>query len=45
MVDWYVHPDLVDMNYVTNLIEMNKINYTDHPVTGKTIDWQNVKYI
>ena len=25
--DWYVHPELVDMNYISNLIEINKKNY------------------
>jgi hypothetical protein len=43
--DWYVHPDLVDMNYVNNLIEINKKNYVDHPITEKTINWKNIKYI
>ena len=42
--DWYVHPDLVDMNYVNNLIEKNRENYIYHPTTGKTIDWQSIKY-
>jgi hypothetical protein len=42
--DWYVHPDLVDMNYVTNLIELNKQNYVEHPITVKTIDWKNIQY-
>lgn len=43
--DWYVHPDLVDMNYVNNLIEINKTNYVNHPITKKTIDWTNIQYI
>ena len=43
--DWYVHPDLVDMDYVNNLIEMNKKNYAYHPVTEKTINWQDIEYI
>ena len=43
--DWYVHPDLVDMNYVNNLIENNKKNYVNHPITGKTINWENIQYI
>jgi len=42
--DWYVHPDLVDMNYVNSLIENNKTNYMNHPVTGKTINWQDIQY-
>lgn len=43
--DWYVHPDLVDMNYVNNLIEINKKNYVNHPITNKTINWKNIQYI
>jgi len=42
--DWYVHPDLVDMDYVNNLIENNKTNYMIQPVTGKTINWKDIKY-
>ena len=42
--DWYVHPDLVDMNYVNNLIENSKTYYTDHPICGKTIKWQDIQY-
>jgi hypothetical protein len=43
--DWYVHPDLVDMNYVNNLIENNKQFYVNHDLTGKTLNWQNIQYI
>jgi hypothetical protein len=43
--DWYVHPDLVDMNYVNNLIENNKKYYIHHPITEKTLKWQDIKYI
>jgi hypothetical protein len=43
--DWYVHPDLVDMTYVNNLMEINKKNYVEHPITEKTIDWKNVQYM
>jgi hypothetical protein len=43
--DWYVHPDLVDMNYVNNLIEINKKNYENHTITGNTINWKNIIYI
>jgi hypothetical protein len=42
--DWYVHPDLVDMNYVNSLIENNKQYYVNSSFTGKTIDWKNIKY-
>ena len=43
--DWYVHPDLVDITYVNKLIEYNKKYYTDHPITGKTINWEDIHYI
>jgi hypothetical protein len=43
--DWYVHPDLVDMNYVNKLIENNKKHYTIHPTTETTINWENIKYV
>ena len=43
--DWYVHPDLVDMNYVNSLIENNKNKYYEHPITGKTIKWENIQYM
>ena len=42
--DWYVHPDLVDMNYVNNLIENNKKNYTYHSITEKTINCRSIEY-
>lgn len=42
--DWYVHPDLVDMNYVNHLIENNKDQYVNHKITGKTINYKNIKY-
>lgn len=28
--DWYVHPDLVDMNYIEELINKNKNNYRNY---------------
>jgi len=43
--DWYVHPDLVDMDYVNKLIEINKKNYTPHSITGETIEWSNIEYL
>ncbi len=42
--DWYVHPELVDMNYVNYLIEKNKTKYVNHPITGKTINWKDIQY-
>jgi hypothetical protein len=43
--DWYVHPDLVDMKYVNNLILNNKDKYVPNENTIKSIDWKNIKYI
>jgi len=43
--DWYVHPDLVDMNYVNNLIEINKKHYYNHHITEKTIKYEDIEYI
>jgi hypothetical protein len=42
--DWYVHPDLVDMNYVNTLIQNNKNKYVNHPITGKTLNWEHIQY-
>jgi len=42
--DWYVHPELVDMNHVNNIIEKNKNNYVNNSITGKVINWKNVQY-
>jgi hypothetical protein len=45
--DWYVHPDLVDMNYISHLIENNKTNYINNNVNHtiiSTINWQNINY-
>lgn len=42
--DWYVHPSLVDMVVVEALIAANAANYVDNPITGKSIDWQAIKY-
>jgi hypothetical protein len=42
--DWYVHPDLVDMSYVDTLINNNKKYYSDHPITGKIINWKDIQY-
>jgi hypothetical protein len=42
--DWYVHPDLVDMNYVNALIENNNKYYINHPITEKTLNWKDIVY-
>ena len=42
--DWYIHPDLVDMNYVRQLMEVNSEYYVENSITGKTINWQDIHY-
>ena len=44
--DWYVHPNLVDMDYINNLISLNMEVYEDSPyeVIHKSINWQNIIY-
>lgn len=42
--DWYVHPDLVDMNYVNNIMEKTDKFYVNHPITGRMISWKNIQY-
>jgi len=42
--DWYVHPDLVNMNKVQKIIEINQNNYVNHPITGKAISWKKIQY-
>jgi len=42
--DWYVHPDLVDMNYIQQLIEKNEKNYKYNHITNKSINWQDIEY-
>tara|TARA_R110000824_G_scaffold116284_2_gene267644 strand:+ start:755 stop:1456 length:702 start_codon:yes stop_codon:yes gene_type:complete len=43
--DWYVHPDLVDMDYIKKLQSNNEANYgpffADIP---KTLNWENIEY-
>lgn len=51
--DWYVHPDLVDMDKVNSIIDLNKDNYksnvksqkffTESPVI-KSINWKDIVY-
>ena len=42
--DWYVHPDLVDMNYINKLVKQNDKYYVDNPITEKSINWKDIKY-
>ena len=48
--DWYVHPDLVDMNYIQNLQSRNQKHYRNVNITREwdmrisTINWQDIEY-
>jgi hypothetical protein len=48
--DWYVHPDLVDMNYIQALQRRNQTHYRNVNITRgwdmsiSSINWQNIKY-
>jgi hypothetical protein len=42
--DWYVHPDLVDMEYVNRIKAANVKNYEVSPTTGKSIAWGRIEY-
>ena len=42
--DWWVHPELVDIEYVNLLKEKNKNNYENNSITGKSISWKNIEY-
>ena len=42
--DWYVHPDLVNMEYINKLIHDNIKNYDPNNITEKSINCQNINY-
>ena len=43
--DWYVHPDLVDMDYVKSLQSKNQNQYSDGFVEiPSTLNWQDIIY-
>lgn len=42
--DWYVHSDLVDMEYINRLILHNTNNYKDNNITGKAISFEDINY-
>ena len=42
--DWYVHPELVDMEYVNKLKERNAHKYGENTITGKSLDWRSISY-
>ena len=42
--DWYVHPDLVDMEYIKELQDKNSNKYVFNSITEKSINWQGIEY-
>lgn len=42
--DWYIHPELVDIDYIKNLQDINEKNYKNHNITGKTINFEDIIY-
>ena len=42
--DWWVHPELVDMDYVNLLMEKNKNKYEFNDITDTSINWKNIEY-
>lgn len=43
--DWYVHPDLVDMEYINEIKNINLSKYVKNIITGKSIGWDKIEYI
>lgn len=37
--DWYVHPDLIDINYINQLIEKNKKHYNNDKIQYNLIEY------
>ena len=42
--DWYIHPDLVDGDYISNILEINKNNYETNYITNKAINAYYIKF-
>lgn len=42
--DWYVHPELLDIGYISTLKEKNANKYIANSITGKSINWQDIEY-
>jgi hypothetical protein len=42
--DWYVHPELIDIGYISTLKEKNANKYIANSITGKSINWQDIEY-
>ena len=52
--DWYIHPDLVDIEFVNTLIKKNEEKYKsnikankyfDESPVNKSINWQDIEYL
>ena len=42
--DWWVHPELVDMDHIEKIINLNKDNFEDNDVTGLAISGPHMIY-
>jgi hypothetical protein len=42
--DWWVHPELVDMQYIEQLIKVNKDNYKKNILVDLSINWKDIYY-
>ena len=42
--DWYIHPDLVDIEHVYKIKNLNTVNYDLNYFTGKSIPYKKIKY-
>lgn len=42
--DWWVHPELVDIEYVNLIKEKNKNKYEFNSTTDKSINWEDIEY-
>jgi len=42
--DWYIHPELVSKDYITNLKEINKDKYVANDLTEFSIDYNQIIY-
>ena len=42
--DWYVHPTLVNTQYIKEVKSLNQKHYKPHEVPGYTINWRDIEY-
>jgi len=43
--DWYIHPELVDMKLINEVINKNEKNYKTNVLhVNKSINWQDIEY-